>query len=125
MLLLRERCCMRETIALCGINCAECKAFIATQKDDDSLRRETAAEWSKQFGHEVKPEEINCNGCPNLDGRHIDYCSNICEIRKCGIAKKVVNCAYCLDYKCDKLATFHENAPNAKSKLEEIRNQRG
>jgi hypothetical protein len=115
---------MKETIAFCGINCAECKAFIATQKDDDVVRKETAAEWSKMFGHEIKPAEINCDGCLSIDGRHINYC-NVCEIRKCGIENEVINCAYCVDYKCDKLAKFHDNAAEAKNRLEEIRKQKG
>jgi hypothetical protein len=115
---------MKDIIAFCGINCSECKAFIATQKEDDAMRKEIATEWSKGFGHEIKPTEINCDGCLSSDGRHINYC-NVCEIRKCGIEKGVTNCAYCVDYKCDKLAKFHNNAPKAKSKLEEIRKQKG
>jgi hypothetical protein len=111
-----------EMIAFCGINCSECKALIATQKDDDTMRREIAEEWSKAFGHEIKPGEINCEGCLIRDGRHINYC-NTCEIRKCGLEKNVENCAYCIDYKCDNLAKFHEQASKAKNGLEEIRKQ--
>jgi len=114
---------MSKMIAFCGIDCTECKALIATQKNDNTMRREIAEEWSKEFGHEIKPEEINCDGCLTLEGRHINYC-NICEIRKCRIEKDVENCAYCVDYKCEKLAKFHEQAPNAKNRLEEIRKQR-
>lgn len=61
-----------------------------------------------------------CVGCLGRDGPHIDYC-NVCEIRKCGVEKGVENCARCIIYKCDKLAKFHEQAPKAKDKLEEIR----
>jgi hypothetical protein len=111
-----------KIIAFCGIDCSECKALIATQKNDNTMRKEIAQEWSKMFGHEIKPEEINCDGCLSREGRHIGYC-NICEIRKCGIQKNVENCAYCIDYKCEKLAKFHEEAPNAKNRLEEIRKQ--
>jgi len=113
---------MEMIIAFCGIDCAECKAFIATQENSDARRREVAEEWSKAFGHEIKPEEINCDGCLVRDGRHINYCS-MCEIRKCGIEKGVENCAYCIDYNCEKLVKFHEQAPNAKTRLEEIRKQ--
>lgn len=113
---------MEKMIAFCGINCSECKALIATQKDDDTMRREIAEDWSKEFGHEIKPEEINCDGCLIREGRHINYC-DICEIRKCGIEKDAENCAYCVDYKCEKLEKFHEQAPKAKNRLEEIRKQ--
>lgn len=113
---------MGKIIAFCGIDCSECKALIATRKNDNILRREIAEEWSKMFGHEIKPEEINCIGCLTVDGPHINYCS-FCEIRKCGIEKGVKNCAYCIDYKCEKLAKFHEQAPEAKNRLEDIRNK--
>mgnify|MGYP001146697923 CR=1 FL=1 len=59
---------MQKNVAWCGIDCTECKAFIATQKNDNTMRRQVADEWSKEFGHEIKPEEINCDGCLNIDG---------------------------------------------------------
>lgn len=111
---------MDKILAFCGIDCTDCDAFKATQQNNDVKRKEIAASWSKEFGHEIKPGEINCDGCLTEVGRHINYCS-MCEIRKCGIEKEVENCAYCKEYKCDKLDKFHEKAPNAKKKLEEIR----
>jgi hypothetical protein len=114
---------MVKMIAFCGINCTECKAFIATQEDSEEKRREVAEEWSKAFGHEIKLGEINCDGCLDQGGRHIDYCGT-CEVRKCGIEKEVENCAYCVDYRCEKLEKFHEQAPEAEKTLEEIRQKR-
>lgn len=115
--------CLSKIIAFCGIDCSECKALIATKNEDKALRKDVAEEWSKMFGHEIKPEEINCVGCLAVDGPHINYCS-ICEIRKCGIEKRVENCAYCVDYKCEKLVRFHEQSPDAKNRLEEIIKQK-
>jgi len=111
---------MEKMTAFCGIVCTDCEAFIATREDNDAKRREIAKSWSKEFGHEIKPEEINCDGCLNVDERHISYCGT-CEIRQCGIEKEVENCAYCIDYKCEKLDKFHEQASKAKKTLEEIR----
>ena len=111
---------MEKMIAYCGLNCTECPAFIATQNDDDALRRETAETWSKQFNSEIKPEDINCDGCTTETSRIIGF-SNICEIRKCGREKGVENCAYCNDYGCQKLEKFFEMVPMAKANLEEIR----
>ncbi len=113
---------MEKMIAFCGITCTNCGAFIATQKNDDEKRREVAEAWSKAFGHEIKPEEINCDGCLTKDGRHINYCS-VCEIRRCGTEKEVENCAHCIDYACEKLTKFFEQASEAKETLEEIRQQ--
>ncbi len=111
---------MSSMIAFCGIDCSECKALIATQKNDAKMKKTIAEEWSKEFGHQIKPEDINCVGCLVPDGPHINYC-NICEIRKCGAQKKIQNCAYCIEYTCVTLEKFHENAPKAKDRLEQIR----
>ena len=113
---------MEKMVAFCGLICTDCKAFIATQENDDAKRREVAEAWSKALGKEIKPEEINCEGCLTMDGRHISYCS-ICEIRKCGMEKEVENCAYCVDYSCEKLINFFEQVSEAKKTLEEIRQQ--
>jgi len=111
---------MEKMIAYCGIVCSECGAFIATQTDDDAKRKETAEIWSKKYNHDFKPEEINCDGCLTTTGRVIGYC-NVCEIRKCGQEKGVVNCAYCADYACDKLDQFFKMVPENKTTLDEIR----
>ena len=113
---------MEKMIASCGITCTNCEGFIATQEDDDAKRREVAKAWSKAYGAEIKPEEINCDGCLTEDGRHINHWS-VCEIRKCGIEKGVKNCAYCNDYKCEKLTGLIEQAPEVEKTLEEIRQQ--
>ena len=107
-------------IAFCGLVCTDCEAFIVTQKDDDEKRKELAKKWSKEFSKEIKPEEVYCDGCLALEGRHIGYC-DVCEIRKCGLDKEVENCAYCEEYACEKLLKFFNMAPNAKKTLEEIR----
>ena len=111
---------MDKMIAFCGINCAGCPAYIATQKDDDQERKKISEMWSKQFNADIKPEDVNCDGCLVLDGRHIGYCS-VCEIRKCGLERKLENCAFCGVYACEKLSKFIEMVPDAKSNLEEVR----
>lgn len=111
---------MKKMIAYCGINCSECPAFLATQKDDNNERKRVAEMWSKQFNTEFKPEDINCDGCLLESGRLFNYC-RVCEIRKCGQEKGVKNCAYCDDYACETLNKFIDNVPEAKTTLEEIR----
>ena len=111
---------MEKMIAYCGIVCSDCGAFIATRNDDDAKRQETAAIWSKKYNHDFKPEDINCDGCLTTTDRVVGYCT-MCEIRKCGREKGVVNCAYCNDYGCKKLTDFFEMVPQNKTKLDEIR----
>jgi len=110
---------MENLIAYCGLDCAGCPAYIAKKNNDDELRKKTAQEWSKMFNVELKPEEINCDGCAVV-GKHIAYCENLCEMRKCAMAKKVINCAYCEDYACETLTAFLKHVPEAKQRLDEI-----
>jgi hypothetical protein len=111
---------MEKMVAYCGITCTDCGAFIATQNDDDAKRREVAEQWTKQFNVDINPQDINCDGCLTKTGRIVNYC-NICEIRKCGVERGVVNCAYCDDYACDKLEKFFQMAPMFRAVLDEIR----
>ena len=111
---------MGKMIAFCGTVCTECPAVLATKKDDDNERKRIAELWSKQYNADIKPEDINCEGCLSEGGRLFSYCE-VCEIRRCGQEKHVDNCAYCDDYACEKLNNFFDMAPDAKLTLEEIR----
>ena len=112
---------MEKMIGFCGIVCTECPGFLATQKDDDEERRKVAELWSKQYNADIKPEDVNCDGCLSESGRLIGHCK-VCEVRKCGQDKSLKNCAYCDEYACEKLNKFFEMAPDAKTNLEAIRN---
>ena len=116
---------MNELIAVCGLNCGECEAFIATKNNDDVLRKKLANEWGKMYNYDFKIEDINCSGC-KIEGQHIGYCG-MCEVRKCGISKKVENCGLCSTYPdCDIINGFLKSAPEEgakkiKGNLEKIR----
>ncbi|MEN6425309.1 MAG: DUF3795 domain-containing protein [Phycisphaerales bacterium] len=121
--------CMKENkgngkvLGMCGLDCAACGAYIAHKTNDQALRVKTAAEWSKQFNVTMKPEDINCVGCLRTKGPQIGHCAE-CEIRKCGLAKKVKNCALCKDYPCDKISKFIAQVPPAEANLDEVRRAR-
>jgi len=112
---------MDKMIAFCGLICSECPAFIATQKDDDNERKKVAELWAKEYNSpDLKPEDINCDGCLSENGRLFGYCKT-CDIRSCALEKNAKNCAYCDDYACEKLVKFFDMAPEAKNNLDEIR----
>ena len=92
---------MEKIIACCGLECTACAAYIATQENNEALRKETAELWGRQLGVEVEPESISCDGCLS-SGRHLDYCS-ICAIRKCCMEKNILNCGHCDEYMCETL----------------------
>jgi hypothetical protein len=109
-----------KMISYCGLVCSECPTFIATQKNDDKMREETAKKWSEMFHSDIKPADINCDGCTSNSTKLFNYCGQ-CEIRKCAREKGVKNCAYCAEYPCEKLTAFLKNAPEAKVVLDDIR----
>ena len=107
-------------IAYCGLICLECPAFIATQENSHNKRAKTARTWSKEFGVEIKPEDINCDGCMTDSGRLFSHC-NVCEIRLCGREKQIQNCGHCMQFACNKLDFVHNAVPSAKEILREIK----
>ena len=111
---------MDEMISVCGLACHECGARIATLTNDDDKRAETAAEWSKQFGADIDPKNINCLGCLSTTEPIFSHCRE-CEIRLCGLSRGVANCAHCPDYVCDKIEAFFEMAPDNRTRLDAIR----
>lgn len=93
---------MGKNIAYCGLDCNECPAYLATQKDDDNERQKVADMWSKMLNDEYEKEDINCDGCHLKEGRLWGRCLN-CEVRQCGQEKAVETCGHCSDYSCEKL----------------------
>ena len=112
---------MEKKISICGLICTDCPLYIATKYDDNTLREETVELISKKYGKNVLPEDINWEGCRGETEKLYKY-SNNCDIRKCGMSRKVKTCAHCGEYACEKLTLFFEMAPEAKEGLEKIKN---
>jgi hypothetical protein len=113
---------MEKMIAMCGINCAECPAFLATRENNVQKRKEVAEQWSKEYQAEFKAEDINCDGCSFGKERLFSHCQ-VCEIRRCGREKQLKNCATCNEYPCPKLSQFFLMVPQGKAVLDEIKEE--
>lgn len=105
-----------QMIASCGLNCAECPAYIATRQEDTQKLKELALEW---YGVQDDATYCLCDGCLP-EGRKNQWCGE-CAVRACAKERGVVNCAYCEDYGCETLTAFFEHVPAAKKNLERIR----
>lgn len=112
----------KTIIAFCGLNCAECEAYKATQANDEAWKERVAAQWREQFNAPgIDVAAVTCDGCLAFDGRLGSHCGE-CDIRACGIERGVANCAACADYAgCEKLAGFFQFAPEAKATLDALR----
>ena len=51
---------MKRLIAICGLDCEKCDAYIATKNNDQALRVKTAKLWAELNNAPILPEHINC-----------------------------------------------------------------
>ncbi len=119
---------MATMIAYCGLTCDTCPIHLATFEQDKSrqraLRESIAEQCSKLYGMNLQPEDItDCDGCRANTGRIFSGCLN-CDIRKCASKKNIVSCVFCNDYACETLEKHFSLDPDAKIRLEEIRQKK-
>jgi hypothetical protein len=105
---------MSEIMAYCGLMCSDCLAYKATVADDMSMREKTAQVWSKMYGGDVKPKDINCLGC---DSDVLFSHCNVCEIRACAKDKLLENCGKCESFACGKVEDVLKYDEGARERL--------
>ena len=112
---------MGQMIAMCGLNCAECEAYLATQANDEAAKERIALKWREMYNAPgITAAYVTCDGCL-APGRKGGHCLE-CNIRACGVERNLPNCAHCADFEaCEKLAGFFNFVPQARTVLEEIR----
>ena len=112
---------MDRIIAYCGLVCSDCPAYIATQANDQEALERVATQWQEEYNApQLTVESVICDGCLTEEGRKCGHCAE-CEIRACGVAQGVANCAHCADYTCEKLEKFFGFVPEAQGVLDGIR----
>ena len=112
---------MRHPIAVCGLNCEKCDAYLATVNDDQALREKTAKLWSELNGVTILPEHINCEGCRE-NGVKTVYCDQLCAIRQCALRKGFETCGACPEL--EGCATLAQVTANNAEALENLRRQK-
>ena len=111
---------MTILIAACGLDCAQCESYQATQANDLLMLEAVVEKWTKEYhAPGLTVENIQCDGCMT-PGRKVGHCSE-CGIRLCAIQRGFVNCAACPDYACDQLAAFFQMVPQARLNLDALR----
>ncbi|HPD32656.1 MAG TPA: DUF3795 domain-containing protein [Phycisphaerae bacterium] len=116
---------MARLQAYCGLDCSECEAYIATQKNDRAGLEKAAAKWTAEFGAKnLTADMCVCDGCAAGKRASTAHAAT-CDLRLCASSRKVETCAHCPDYACETLKGFFAFAPALKDKLEVIRRQLG
>jgi hypothetical protein len=114
---------MAKIQAFCGLDCGECEAYIATQKNDRAGLEATAKKWAAQFdAKDLGADACLCDGCPSEKKISTAHAAT-CAIRLCASGRVVSTCAHCPDYGCPTLQGFFAFAPVLKDKLEAIRKE--
>ncbi len=76
-------------LGYCGFRCELRPVFVATAKNDDALRRQTAEQWSTLYGEylgahpgrrQLEPQEMSHSGCWSTN---VFVGCSICAIRAC------------------------------------------
>jgi len=107
---------MEKLIAYCGLDCAQCGAYLAMKNNDQALREKTATEWTVAHSFDFTPDMINCTSCKG-SGVQVGHCSQ-CEIRKCAVGKGVVNCGACGEFAtCKTINDFMAQVPHVRDNL--------
>lgn len=116
---------MDSMTAFCGLVCDSCPIHLATNEKDiarqTQMRQDIANQLAEIYGTTPKPEIISdCDGCKVIGGRLFTGCID-CRIRKCAMAKKLDNCAFCNDFICEILDRHFKYDPASRERLESIR----
>ncbi|MHC4498632.1 MAG: DUF3795 domain-containing protein [Planctomycetota bacterium] len=88
---------MEPIISKCGYRCDLCPVYETNFKLDPDKKKMCDA-WNKYLGGNLEPDAIEiCRGCQEGEG------DPDCDVQKCAQERKLVNCAHCSDFACDKL----------------------
>ena len=109
---------MSITIAFCGLDCSNCKAYLATQARDFLAIEQIAAEGRLTFNDStIDAAYVMCDGCPTRTGRLCGYCQQ-CAVRACCLQRGYQNCSQCPDYACAALTGLLLQIPDARARLD-------
>ena len=113
----------KRIVGVCGIICSDCRAFIATQRNDTELKKQVAESWSTEE-EKVTPEDTYCQGC-SATGESLMKFAKMCAVRNCGYGRDVENCAHCGEFPCVTLTGLWKSMGCTKERatLEEIRKE--
>ncbi len=116
---------MSALIAYCGLDCETCPIYVAARETDaaEQLRMKTdiARQCTEIYNVDYTADDItDCDGCTAINGRLFEPCTE-CSVRNCAATKEIRNCSQCSDYICKTLEDFFVTEPEAKERLELIK----
>lgn len=96
-------------ICCCGHDCSRCVTYLATVRQDESLRRRAQRFYEENFGRHIPAEEIRCLGIRS--DCVLSLCRE-CPWWKCCEQRGITRCEECEEYPCAPLAAYREKYVN-------------
>ena len=93
----------------CGHDCSKCVTYIATQTNDDDLRRQSQRFYQERFGLDVSLEKFNCDGGRS---KSVFALCKECPFKKCCMERGIDACGKCPDYPCKEIADYQAKYVN-------------
>lgn len=103
-----------KIIGCCGHECFRCVTYIATIRNDDTLRERSKRFYKEEFGLDIPISEFNCLGCRSK--KVFKLCGD-CPFVKCAQSRSISSCLECAKYPCELLADYQEKYVNKFNQL--------
>ena len=102
----------------CGHDCSKCVTYIATQTNNDDLRRHAQSFYKESFGLDIPLEKFYCDG--GRSKNVFELCKE-CPFKKCCIEHGIDACSKCSEYPCKDISDYQEKYVNKCNQLENKR----
>ena len=100
----------------CGHDCSKCVTYIATQTNNDDLRRQAQIFYKESFGLDILIEKFNCEG--GRSQNVFELCKE-CPFKKCCIEHGIDACSKCSEYPCKDISDYQGKYVNKCNQLED------
>ena len=102
----------------CGHDCSKCVTYIATQTNNEDLRRQAQSFYKESFGLDIPLEKFYCDG--GRSKNVFELCKE-CPFKKCCIEHGIDTCSKCSEYPCKDISDYQEKYVNKCNQLENKR----
>lgn len=99
----------------CGHDCARCNTYIATQRNDDKLRKQSQRFYKETFGLDIPLEGFNREG--GRSDNRFGLC-RACPFVKCCKKHHVSFCGECPEYPCKEISDYEIKYVNKSNQQE-------
>jgi hypothetical protein len=96
-------------LCYCGHDCSKCVTYIATQQNDNNLRRQSQSFYKEKFNLDIPLENFNCNG--GRSDKVFESCKE-CPFIKCCKQHDIDSCSKCPKYPCKEISDYQAKCVN-------------